>query len=89
MQATGRCSLVDSQCKAKSSNSRCDNTSSSHVLTQLCCCRVGTLDYMSPEVVSLPTADERKKMEAAGRPAMEQPYGEKVKLQFMLGLCLE
>lgn len=42
------------------------------------CCRVGTLDYMSPEVVSLPTADERKKMEAAGRPAVEQPYGEKV-----------
>lgn len=34
---------------------------------------------MSPEVVSLPTADERKKMEAAGRPAIQQPYGEKVR----------
>lgn len=40
--------------------------------------RVGTLDYMSPEVVSLPTADERKKMEIAGRQVTEQPYGEKV-----------
>ncbi|WIA42359.1 hypothetical protein OEZ86_008368 [Tetradesmus obliquus] len=39
--------------------------------------RVGTLDYMSPEVVSLPTADERKKMEIAGRQVTEQPYGEK------------
>jgi hypothetical protein len=35
---------------------------------------------MSPEVVSLPTADERKRMEAAGRQVMEQPYGEKVRL---------
>lgn len=43
--------------------------------------RVGTLDYMSPEVVSLPTADERKQMEAAGRPPVEQPYGEKVSRQ--------
>ncbi|KAF6263970.1 kinase-like domain-containing protein [Scenedesmus sp. NREL 46B-D3] len=39
--------------------------------------RVGTLDYMSPEVVSLPTADERKKLEVAGRQLVEQPYGEK------------
>jgi len=36
-------------------------------------------DYMSPEVVSLPTADERKKMEQAGKPVPEAPvYTEKV-----------
>ena len=41
--------------------------------------RVGTLDYMSPEVVSLPTADERKKLEAEGRrPPDAPPYTEKV-----------
>jgi len=33
---------------------------------------------MSPEVVSLPTADERKRMEQQGRPVMEQVYTEKV-----------
>ena len=31
-------------------------------------CYVGTLDYMAPEVVSLPTAEERRKAEAAGKP---------------------
>jgi hypothetical protein len=31
------------------------------------------------QVVSLPTADERKRMEAAGRAVIEQPYGEKVR----------
>ncbi|KAI8467878.1 MAG: kinase-like domain-containing protein, partial [Monoraphidium minutum] len=40
--------------------------------------RVGTLDYMSPEVVSLPTADERKRMEQQGKPVVDQVYSEKV-----------
>ncbi|GBF92565.1 aurora-like kinase [Raphidocelis subcapitata] len=40
--------------------------------------RVGTLDYMSPEVVSLPTADERRKLEQQGRQVPEQVYTEKV-----------
>ncbi len=36
-------------------------------------------DYMSPEVVSLPTADERKKLEQAGQKAPDAtPYTEKV-----------
>jgi hypothetical protein len=34
---------------------------------------VGTLDYMAPEVVSLPTGDERKKLAEAGRPVPENP----------------
>jgi hypothetical protein len=33
--------------------------------------RVGTLDYMAPEVVCLPTADERRRMEREGRPLRE------------------
>jgi hypothetical protein len=49
--------------------------------------RVGTLDYMSPEVVSLPTADERKRMEAAGRQVMEQSYGEKVRCGLECSIC--
>jgi hypothetical protein len=31
------------------------------------------------QVVSLPTADERKRMEAAGRSVVDAPYGEKVR----------
>jgi hypothetical protein len=31
----------------------------------------------APEVVSLPTADERRKMEAAGQLPVERNYGEK------------
>ena len=42
--------------------------------------RVGTLDYMAPEVVSLPTADERKKLAEAGRPVPESMYSEKVRV---------
>ena len=34
---------------------------------------------MAPEVVSLPTADERKRMEQQGKPAVEQVYTEKVR----------
>jgi hypothetical protein len=34
---------------------------------------------MSPEVVSLPTADERKKLEQQGKTAPEQVYTEKVR----------
>ncbi|GBF94873.1 aurora protein [Raphidocelis subcapitata] len=40
--------------------------------------RVGTLDYMSPEVVSLPTADERRRLEQQGKAVQEQVYTEKV-----------
>ncbi len=43
--------------------------------------RVGTLDYMAPEVVCLPTADERRRMEREGRPLREADmptYSEKV-----------
>ncbi|KAI8463587.1 MAG: hypothetical protein J3K34DRAFT_526873 [Monoraphidium minutum] len=40
--------------------------------------RVGTLDYMAPEVVSLPTAEERRALEQQGRPAAPQVYDEKV-----------
>eukprot|EP00879_Flechtneria_rotunda_P025364 GHRR01026948.1.p1 GENE.GHRR01026948.1~~GHRR01026948.1.p1 ORF type:complete len:577 (+),score=183.94 GHRR01026948.1:694-2424(+) len=39
--------------------------------------RVGTLDYMSPEVVSLPTADERKRAAEKGKQVVEVSYGEK------------
>jgi serine/threonine protein kinase len=43
--------------------------------------RVGTLDYMAPEVVCLPTADERRRMERDGRPLREADmptYSDKV-----------
>eukprot|EP00877_Chromochloris_zofingiensis_P012129 jgi/Chrzof1/716/Cz01g26040.t1 len=40
--------------------------------------RVGTLDYMAPEVVSLPTADERKWLEQQGKQIVEQAYTQKV-----------
>jgi len=41
--------------------------------------RVGTLDYMAPEVVSLPTADERRRLEASGQSVPEaQAYDDRV-----------
>lgn len=45
------------------------------------------LDYMAPEVVSLPTADERKRMEQQGRPAVEQVYTEKVCARVCVCVC--